>query len=343
MRYFATCVVGLSLPVAAIGNTYTLGTGGSLNLQGSLETVLAGSFIGDWDELENPDGTRTLPGVWGGSGNNPIPIELTIAIEFDGDSDPTGPLEFTIDPKTSSATIDGLAWNVLPETVMDATLTGTVLYDTFRTVAPSSLYPGGIPISIPFGQASVTGATITQAGPAVGTATPIDGQPGDFDVLIPVPATLSLLVVGDTFGELPVEFPILIAIEGVYQPGSETDILTMTAAADFDQSGDLPGEPLPTIPFEMPTILPPGDTAGVLLTLTPGSASAQAAIAADLVATHPHGLPADVNGDGQVDTDDLLAVLAAWGPCAAPCPADINGDGVVNVNDLLILIGEWSV
>jgi len=49
----------------------------------------------------------------------------------------------------------------------------------------------------------------------------------------------------------------------------------------------------------------------------------------------------DIDGDGDVDTADLLALLAAWGPCEA-CPEDINGDGTVNTEDLLILLGNWG-
>jgi hypothetical protein len=58
---------------------------------------------------------------------------------------------------------------------------------------------------------------------------------------------------------------------------------------------------------------------------------------------------ADINGDGVVNVNDLLAVINAWGACPPPsasCPADIapppNGDGVVNVNDLLMVINNWG-
>jgi hypothetical protein len=57
------------------------------------------------------------------------------------------------------------------------------------------------------------------------------------------------------------------------------------------------------------------------------------------------GIPGDINGDGVVDVLDLLALLAAWGPCPVPppeCAADINGDGVVDVLDLLELLANWS-
>jgi hypothetical protein len=52
-------------------------------------------------------------------------------------------------------------------------------------------------------------------------------------------------------------------------------------------------------------------------------------------------LQGDVNGDGAVNIADLLALLAAWGPCAG-CPADVNGDGTVNIVDLLTLLANWS-
>jgi hypothetical protein len=51
--------------------------------------------------------------------------------------------------------------------------------------------------------------------------------------------------------------------------------------------------------------------------------------------------PADVNDDGVVNVLDLLAVLAAWGPCSG-CPEDINGDNTVNVLDLLAVLGTWK-
>lgn len=56
-------------------------------------------------------------------------------------------------------------------------------------------------------------------------------------------------------------------------------------------------------------------------------------------------IPGDVNHDGLVNVDDLLAVINDWGPCPQPprtCPADVNGDGAVNVNDLLIVINNWG-
>jgi len=56
----------------------------------------------------------------------------------------------------------------------------------------------------------------------------------------------------------------------------------------------------------------------------------------------PPSSPADLNGDGVVDGNDLGALLGAWGSCPAPCPADLDGNGVVNGADLGTLLGAWS-
>lgn len=59
-------------------------------------------------------------------------------------------------------------------------------------------------------------------------------------------------------------------------------------------------------------------------------------------------LPGDINDDGEVDAADLLAVIAAWGPCPnwPMCPADIappgDPDGAIDVNDMLLVIVNWS-
>ncbi|MDP7009319.1 MAG: hypothetical protein QGI78_07095 [Phycisphaerales bacterium] len=52
-------------------------------------------------------------------------------------------------------------------------------------------------------------------------------------------------------------------------------------------------------------------------------------------------VPEDVNGDGTVDVTDLLAVVAAWGPCK-DCHEDVNGDSMVDVSDILAIIAAWN-
>ena len=51
--------------------------------------------------------------------------------------------------------------------------------------------------------------------------------------------------------------------------------------------------------------------------------------------------PADLNGDGAVNGDDLGMLLGAWGP-AAGSPADLNHDGMVDGTDLGMMLAAWT-
>jgi len=51
--------------------------------------------------------------------------------------------------------------------------------------------------------------------------------------------------------------------------------------------------------------------------------------------------PADLDGSGDVDFDDLLALLSAWGDCVG-CPEDLDGSGAVAFDDLLALLAAFG-
>ncbi len=64
----------------------------------------------------------------------------------------------------------------------------------------------------------------------------------------------------------------------------------------------------------------------------------------------PPTCPGDIEppgGNGEVDVDDLIAVILAWGDCPPPpagggCPADIDRSGTVDVDDLIAVILNWG-
>ncbi len=49
----------------------------------------------------------------------------------------------------------------------------------------------------------------------------------------------------------------------------------------------------------------------------------------------------DLDGNGSVNTVDLLDLLAAWGTDPGG-PPDFDGDNNVSTNDLLLLLANWG-
>jgi polyhydroxybutyrate depolymerase len=55
----------------------------------------------------------------------------------------------------------------------------------------------------------------------------------------------------------------------------------------------------------------------------------------------PSVCPEDVDDSGGIDFDDVLRVLAAWGPCEE-CPEDVDASGEVDFSDLLRVLAAWG-
>ena len=55
----------------------------------------------------------------------------------------------------------------------------------------------------------------------------------------------------------------------------------------------------------------------------------------------PEKLAEDVNGDGRVNIQDLVAIAAAFGE-TGETPADVNGDGRVNIQDLVAVAAAFG-
>jgi subtilisin family serine protease len=53
------------------------------------------------------------------------------------------------------------------------------------------------------------------------------------------------------------------------------------------------------------------------------------------------GLEGDANEDGVVNFGDIIAIIAAWGPCGG-CSEDVDGDGIVAFSDFLVVFSNWT-
>jgi hypothetical protein len=57
--------------------------------------------------------------------------------------------------------------------------------------------------------------------------------------------------------------------------------------------------------------------------------------------SQPGYCPADVNGDKEVNVQDLVAVVLDWA-CAGDCVGDVNQDGATDVQDLVLVVLAWG-
>ncbi len=61
----------------------------------------------------------------------------------------------------------------------------------------------------------------------------------------------------------------------------------------------------------------------------------------DIIIINPP-TPGDANGDGVVNIQDILVIIADWGTCTENCAGDVNADGSVNILDILLVIANWT-
>lgn len=241
-----------------------------LNATVTNRIVTAGTLIGDYNADTNPNGTRTKPGLFGSFGateNVAVNVGVTGQLSGTTTSRTSGGFALTIDAEAGTASMNGLVADYLASGRLRLPASVVFNYESFRTRNPSSTYPGGIPVTIPFGEAEVTALTVTQIGPgSLGTLTQVNANVFEFSVAPIVTRTASFDLLGNVF-DLP-GAPSAMLISGTITlgPGNIASI-TSVQPVTFENGQDV-NQPLPQQPFALPTVLPPGGTANVLMDLT---------------------------------------------------------------------------
>ena len=315
-------------------------------ISGSVEVHNNGVLIGDFNAKTNPDGTSTIPGFFGGSGNNPISMELSGAIDTDLNTNPSGSMSIDLDFDLLTIDIENLTLDLLDGQAGVAQPTVSMIYDTFHTVNPSFLYPGGIPFEFPIGDGStIDQAVASQTGPASGVLVASD-TPDFFEFVILVPAELGIeftLGFGDLqppdggFAPLPIAMPLNGTLQRL---GDGTVQLTLnTETQQLDQVTPIEGVTSPEIPFELPTL--GTETAGVLFTLTPDELEIGISYGWTIfVNGTPSACIPDFNGDSELDFFDISAFLTAF--TNGDPSADLTGDGAFDFFDISAFLTAFS-
>ena len=304
-----------------------------------LAAPFTGTLIGNYDAVNNPTGTRTLPGVFGGTGNNPIPYTASFVLAGDIVSSPIGTLVLGVDSEGLQIRVSNLSVDLLGGEVGTLGATVNINYQTFRTVSPSSLYPGGVTIPVPVGNAEVTQLTAAQTGKSVfGALVPQKDGSYQFAVTVPVNYTLVASALGQPVGD-GVPTPGLLPLTGRLVESANTVTLTLAISDSSSTNEPVVADPFLDVPLALPTVIPTGGTANLLLSGDVTSIALSRALTADLdVAGTRQAVLGDLNDDGLVNAIDLALLLGAWGTSG---PGDLNNDGVVGAADLSILLSNW--
>lgn len=238
-------------------------------LDGFIETSAetAGTLIGDWNATDNPTGTRTKPGLFGSFGddeNVAVPLNLGFGVGDDVMSQTGGTFDIQFRPTLGTGSVNNLAIDYLSGGSLALPATLRLDPETFRTRNPDSIFPG-LAIDIPIGELTLSRLVATQTGPAApGVLTDLGGGVFSFVSLVPVDLELGLSFLGNDMP--PTVLPAFVPIGGeVMVSGSEL-VLSSIQPIMFAQV-DEPGAALPQFALPLPTILPPGGTANVLLDL----------------------------------------------------------------------------
>ena len=342
MRIHATTATAtLILSATAFGADswdFTLAPSSTASQSLTLGFPLAGTMIGNYDATTNPTGTRTLPGLFGGSGNNAIPYTSTLRLGDTINSHPAGVFKLALD-SAGVCEVTGFSADLINGTPGTTTADIVISYSTFRTVDPSSFYPSLGPVTLPLAGGSVTAATALQSGPAIGTWA-LDGA-GNSTVLVAIPVMVT--VAGDAGGQQLPNDPTagVLNLSGTVVVSGSTATMSASIQSSEPVGPIAAPPPLVSMPLSLPTIPSSAYTANLLISGTFSEGNGTSTLNLQLAANGvPPPIPGDINGDGRIDGLDLTALFSAWG--ATSGSADINGDGDVNGLDLTVLFSNWT-
>lgn len=300
---------------------------------------LTGTWIGDHDAATKPTGTRTLPGLFGGSGNQPIPFtSVSRSVVTVPNGVPTGSFMVRFDPVSGVLALGGLGMDLLAGRTGTIDSSARLTFATFRTISPTSTFLGASGLQVPVDSGTLSMATASQAVDATTIATAAGAEIWNFAITVPVEVRASGTAMGQPFetvvpGELVMNGTLRTLAEGI----------AISASGSIDRVDPVPAPaPLVAVPFQLPTVLPPGGTANLLMSGTFSDGTSVTKASATIVSSGAPRCLADRDGDHTVDFGDVVILLLDFGPCAGVCAADLDGTGTVDLADVALLMLDFG-
>ena len=348
MIRFSTLAVAALAPISFAADDLSFSVNQGASTVVSTLSVLAdseGTLIGDHDPATNPDGTQTRPGLFGGSGNNPIPLDLDVLSSGDINTNPTGAFEAQIDTDALTIEFSALTLDLIAAGAASAGVDVTLEWSTFNTINPTFIFPGGIPLTLPIADTMLTTLSLDQTGPSAlpGVLTP-DGV-DTYTLVAALPVSITLAADSATLPIPATAFDAVLPLTGqlTINPDSSASISLAIDLADLSQTIDLSGAPAAEdIPFELPTL--GEETAGVLLTLQFSSATITSSGAISIVAegeSSSCGAADLAEPFGSLDFSDVITFLTLFS--ASDPGADLAPPaGVFDFSDVVAFLGAFE-
>jgi hypothetical protein len=327
-----------SVASAQVFNT-TVGASSTFTGNFSGSAPFAGTLIGNYNQVTNPGGTRTLPfNIFGTRA--PAPANNSRTISGTGTTGgpvagvPTGSYALNVNTSAGTVTLQGLSADLLgnspvPSFEIDAQLT----YQSFLTAAPNYSYPFLVAIPFAFGVAEIAEITTVQDTAATTTLTP--NGPGLYTFSVGVPMTLNATV---SFQGAPTTYSRELTVTTTGTINVNTGASTLNFAVNDTQNDTTPIPAGENVPFDLPPLSGTGAPASLLLTLTVNGVNSTLATNVNLAGTGVTPCPADWNSDGGVDGDDVIAFFGDWDSNQA----DFNNDGGTDGDDVIEFFGRWD-
>ena len=235
--------------------------------------------------------------------------------------------------------VSNLSFDLLGGTAGTLPATININYQTFRTFTPNSVFPGGVTIPVPVGSANVTKLQAVQTGKPVSGLLVPQKNGYTFTVAVPVDLILSADALGTPIADNSV-IPSVLPITGTVTVTPTGLQFTFAVAGSNSQTQPVANGGFTNQPLALPTVLPSGGTANLLISGTVTQVAVTTTINSTIRgAGVRRPVPGDLNGDFRVDGNDAALLLNNWGGTGI---GDLNSDGVVGAGDLAILLSSWN-